>query len=175
MYAYFYIDKDDNLVECDRDTYKEWAFSFTANLDLLKEPWDTFFFYIKNRKVCVECPVTVGYAETELYERLEDKYGDGNLESNVMYSEFSVKNKDYTISTDICDVSCVEDDDDSDRGFYGYYPTFSTNVQCSSNGNYAGEAGKLIDCPNYGLEKAIEYHESIILDIVSGKDLKYIS
>lgn len=39
----------------------------------------------------------------------------------------------------------------------------------------AGESFKFIDCPNYGLEKAIEYHESVILDIVSGKDLKYIS
>ena len=158
MYAYFYIDKDDNLVECDRATYKEWKFS-------LEQKWEPCFFYIKDRKVCVECP------NSELYARLENKYYDGAL---VMHSEFSVKDKDYTILTEICDVSFVEDDDDSHRGFYGYYPTFLTNIKCSSNGHYAVEAGKLIDCPNYGLEKAIEYHESIILDIVSGKDLKYI-
>lgn len=160
MYAYFYIDKDDNLVECDRATYKEWEFS-------LKQTWEPCFFYIKDRNVCVECP------NDELYDRLENKYYDGVL---VMDSEFSVKDKDYTILTGICDVSYIEDDDDGHRGFYGYYPTFSTGVQCSSNdGDYAGESVKLIDCPNYGLEKAIEYHESIILDIVSGKDLKYIS
>lgn len=160
MYAYFYIDKDDNLVECDRATYKKWELS-------LEKKWDDVsFFYIQDRKVCVECP------NSELYDRLENKYCDeGAL---VMYSAFSAKDKDYTILTYIFDVSCVEDDDDSHRGFYGYYPTFSTNVECSSNGHYAGEAGKLIDCPNYGLEKAIEYHESIVLDIVSGKDLKYI-
>ena len=160
MYAYYYIDKDDNLVECDRDTYKDWEF-------WLEKKWkDIGFFYIKDRKVCVGCP------NDELYDRLEDKYDDGRV---VMDSEFSVKDKDYAMLTTICGSRCIEDGDDSHMGFYDYYPTFSTNVQCSSNGNYAGEAGKLIDCPNYGLEKAIEYHESIILDIVSGKELKYIS
>ena len=160
MYAYFYIDKDDNLVECDRDTYKDWEF-------WLEKKWkDIGFFYIKDRKVCVECP------NSEIYDRLKDKYGDGTV---VIDSEFSVKDKDYTMLTALCSSRCIEDDDDGHRGFYGYYPVFSTYVVCRSNGDYAGELHKLIDCPNYGLEKAIEYHESIILDIVSGKDLKYIS
>lgn len=159
MYAYFYIDKDDNLVECDRNTYKKWEFSLNAT----REP---LFFYIKDRNICVECP------DLELDGRLIDKYGDGLV---VRESEFSVQEKHYTILTEICETYCVEDDDDSYRGFYGYYPAFSTIVICSSNGDFVGEAFKLTDCPNYGLEKAIEYHESIILDIVSGKDLKYIS
>jgi hypothetical protein len=124
------------------------------------------FFYIKDRNICVECP------DLELDGRLIDKYGDGLV---VRESEFSVQKKHYTILTEICETYCVEDDDDSYRGFYGYYPAFSTIVICSSNGDFVGEAFKLTDCPNYGLEKAIEYHESIILDIVSGKDLKYIS
>ena len=158
MYAYFYIDKDDNLVECDRDTYKKWEFS-------LEQTWEPCFFYIKDRKVCVECP------NYEIYDRLADKYDNG---AEVMDSEFSVQEKYYTILTGICETYCVEDDDDSHRGFYGYYPAFSTIVRCSSNGDFVGEVFKITDCPNYGLEKAIEYHESIILDIVSGKDLKYI-
>ena len=128
MYAYFYIDKDDNLVECDRDTYQKWELS-------LKPMWETSFFYIKDRKVCVE------YPNSELYNRLKDKYGDGVV---VMHSEFSVKDKDCTILTDLCGADFIEDDDDCHRGFYGYYPTFSTNVQCSSNGDYAGESVKLI-------------------------------
>ena len=164
MYAYFYIDKDDNLVECDRDTYKEWEFS-------LEKKWDDIsFFYIKDRKVCVGCP------NDEIYDRLEDRYGGG---IDVMDSEFSVKDKDYIMLTSVCGSRCIEDGDDSHRGFYDYYPddyypVFSTYVVCRSNRDYAGELHKLIDCPNYGLEKAIEYHESIILDIVSGKELKYI-
>jgi len=172
MYAYFYIDKDDNLIECDRNTYKKWEFS----LNTTPQPC---FFYLKERKVFVECP------NSDLYYRLEDKYGNGAV---VMDSEFSVKDKNYgsesfgslvltlyTIVTDIHEVYFT-DDDDSYRGFYGYYPTFGTNVRCYSNdGNCSGQLYKITDCPNYGLEKAIEYHESIILDIVSGKDLKYIS
>lgn len=166
MYAYFYIDKDDNLAECDRDTYKKWEFS----LNTTREP---LFFYIKDRNVCVECPVL------ELDGRLIDKYGNGTVvkDSELVVrdvSEFSVKNKYYTILTEICETYCIEDDDDSHRGFYGYYPAFSTNVRCYTNGDFVGESYKITDCPNYGLEKAIEYHESIILDIVSGKDLKYI-
>lgn len=159
MYAYFYIDKDDNLVECDRATYKKWEFS-------LEKKWDDItFFYIQDRKVCVECP------NSELYDRLENKYGCN--EDVVMNSVFSVNDKDYNILTGICDVSCIEDDDDSHRGFYGYYPVFSIRV--NGDGYIPGAMVKFIDCPNYGLEKAIEYHESIVLDIVSGKDLKYIS
>jgi len=158
MYAYFYIDKDDNLVECDRDVYKDWRAS-------LKQTYDILFFYIKDKQVCVECP------GIELYDRLEDKYGDG---SAVMHSEFSVEDKCYTIVTDIWNVRrCIESD--SHRGFYGYYPTFGIRAIRFFNGDRDGETARVIDCPNYGLEKAIEYHESIILDIVSGKDLKYIS
>ena len=160
MYAYFYIDKDDNLVECDRATYKEWEFS-------LEQTWEPCFFYIKDRKVCVECP------NDELYDRLEDKYGNGTV---VMHSEFSVlkyetqENKKYNIVTSLDDADCAEDDDDRHRGGGGYYPTFETRVEC-----YDGYSVKFTNCPNYGLEKAIEYHKSIVLDIVSGKDLKYIS
>lgn len=161
MYAYFYIDKNDNLVECDRDTYKEWEF-------WLEKKWDDIsFFYIKDRKVCVECP------NSELYDRLEDKYGNGTV---VMHSEFSVlkyetqENKKYNIVTSLDDADCAEDDDDRHRGGGGYYPIFETRVEC-----YDGYSVKFTNCPNYGLEKAIEYHESIVLDIVSGKDLKYIS
>lgn len=160
MYAYFYIDKDDNLVECDRATYKNWEFS-------LEQTWEPCFFYIKDRKVCVECP------NSELYDRLEDKYGNGTV---VMHSEFSVlkyeaqENKKYNIVTSLDDADCVEDDDDRHRGVGGYYPTFETRVEC-----YDGYSVKFTNCPNYGLEKAIEYHESIVLDIVSGKDLKEIS
>lgn len=161
MYAYFYIDKDDNLVECDRDTYKKWEFSLNTTLR-------HSFFYLKERKVCVECP------NYEIYDRLSDKYDN----VPVMDSEFSVKDKKYNIVTDIHEV-WLADDDESYRGFYGYYPTFGTNVRCYSSGDFSGQlyivSGKVTDCPNYGLEKAIEYHESIILDIVSGKDLKYIS
>ena len=159
MYAYFCIDKDDNLVECDRDTYKKWEFS-------LEQTWEPCFFYIKDRKVCVECP------NDELYDRLEGKYGNGTV---VMHSEFSVlkyetqENKKYNIVTSLDDADCAEDDDDRHREGGGYYPTFETRVEC-----YDGYSVKFTNCPNYGLEKAIEYHESIILDIVSGKDFKYI-
>ena len=112
MYAYFYIDKDDNLVECDRNTYKKWEFS----LNTTPQPC---FFYLKERKVCVECP------NSDLYYRLADKYSNGAV---VMDSEFSVKDKNYTIVTGIHEVYFT-DDDDSYRGFYGYYPTFGTNVR----------------------------------------------
>jgi len=169
MYAYFYIDKNDNLAECDRDTYKKWEFSLT-------QKWHDHnaFFYIRDRQVCVECPPACAEYSygSDLYSRLEDKYGEG---ITVMDSEFSVKDKNYTIVTDISAEYYFTGDDDSFRGFYGYYPGFETIARCYSSGDYSGQLYKITDCPNYGLEKAIEYHESVILDIVSGKDLKYIS
>tara|TARA_B100000497_G_C7687141_1_gene416695 strand:- start:1586 stop:2059 length:474 start_codon:yes stop_codon:yes gene_type:complete len=157
MYVYFYIDKNNELAECDDDTYHEWAFD-------LYNKHEVSHFYIKERNACVECP------NNQLYNRLSDRYGNGNIVWTTKFATFEAtldKNLPvvHTVETR---VSGIEYDD---IDFYEkpYYPVFEASVSSEINGRVWL---KVVGENRFGLDGAKKAHEGFVLDIISGNDVK---
>ena len=158
MYSYFYLDQNNQLSECDHDTYYDWAFD-------IYDKNEVSHFYIKEMNALVECP------NKQMYDTLASRYGNGDV---VCTSQFATLKSGlghqlpivHTVETKVEGIEY----DDIDFLEKPYYPIFTVSVTSQSE-QYHGHL-VAVNRVRLGLDRANEIHSSIVLDIIAGHKIK---